>query len=83
MKKIVSYFLITLLLICLTSCALPETLHEHVTSDWQYNETYHWRTTVCIQGLCDFNIALEEHIDDNKDSHCDICKYLMENNQRR
>ncbi len=63
------------ILLGMTCIILPETFHEHVTGDWEYSDTHHWRITTCKDGLCDIDPLLEEHIDSDNNHICDVCSY--------
>ena len=75
MKKVLALILTAVLLIaCLSAC---ESVHEHKTSEWKFNQTHHWRTTTCSLQACDFNMAPEEHVDGDEDYVCDVCEYKL------
>ena len=50
--------------------------HEHILGEWQYDESYHWRSCECNWDMCDVDIS-GEHYDDDGNSVCDACGYEM------
>ena len=50
--------------------------HEHILGEWQYDESYHWRSCECTWDMCDVDIS-GEHYDDDGNSVCDACGYVM------
>lgn len=66
------------LAICLSLSALASCnslKHEHITLGWRFTETSHWRDSKCTWNVCDFNLIVEDHIDENNDNTCDVCGY--------
>ena len=77
MKKTLLLILtLTTILLCLAGC--DSFKHEHTKSDWKYTETEHWRVPECNRSDCvleDEVYDLGNHIDENGDHKCDVCKY--------
>lgn len=77
MKKILFYIVLMFSLLILFGCGIN---HQHTKSDWKYNETEHWRVPECDRENCNVEEVVYDfgkHIDDNLDSRCDICDYLI------
>ena len=78
MKKLLALCMtMGLCLCCLASCNFLK--HEHISGPWEYDEAQHWRSITCTWNKCDFNIAPENHYDNDKDDVCDACGYNMLN----
>ena len=75
MKKILSILICALM--CITffaGCNSSE--HKHTISEWQHNETEHWKEPVCGRNDCSVQAEVHEwgtHIDENYDGICDVC----------
>lgn len=72
-NKILNFALVFCLIIpcmfMLSACA-----HEHTFEEtWSYNETHHWHASTCEHS--DEVADMAEHVDDNHDDVCDVCKY--------
>ena len=53
--------------------ALTIALSSHVLSDWQNDETYHWKA--CVD--CDEVFRQSRHADKDTDGSCDDCGFVM------
>ena len=75
MKKTLTVVLITL--ICLVAFASCEKNCEHITGEWEHNETGHWQPIICSLNTCDLEeTPIYDHIDEDTDGVCDVCGYL-------
>lgn len=75
MKKLFAILICAIM--CVTLLASCDSLkHEHIKGEWEYNEEQHWQNVTCTWNKCDFNIASEDHVDENNDGVCDVCGYL-------
>ena len=46
--------------------------HDHIFStEWTYDEDYHWKNAICSHG--DQKDQLDLHSDDNNNGECDVC----------
>lgn len=77
-KKIVALISSAFLLVGCGSKNTSEdlTFHEHTFSNiWSKNEISHWHASTCEHK----NITkdLGDHVDENKDGKCDVCKYVF------
>lgn len=83
MKKIFSILLcVGMLLSLLAGCGGDEggenttqsTAHKHTyATEWSYNAESHWYQATCEHSTLQANFG--EHVDDNLDGACDICKF--------
>ena len=66
MKKTLTVVLITL--ICLVAFASCEKNCEHITGEWEHNETGHWQPIICSLNTCDLEeTPIYDHIDEDTD----------------
>ena len=68
------------LLLCFTACSFN--LHTHIKSEWKYNNNEHWKIQECDEDNCRINDEIYDfgvHVDDDNDSLCDVCSYLINN----
>ena len=79
MKKTLTVVLITL--ICLVAFASCEKNCEHITGEWEHNETGHWQPIICSLNTCDLEeTPIYDHIDEDTDGVCDVCGYKPDDN---
>ena len=86
MKKWLILILTVILILCFSSCnsqgqePVQDPEHKHTKSDWKHNETEHWRISVCDNEGCTSEeiYDLEDHIDNDNNSVCDVCSYAIE-----
>ena len=72
MKKLFAILICAIM--CVTLLASCDSLkHEHIKGEWEHNEEQHWQNVTCTWNKCDFNIASEDHVDENYDGICDVC----------
>ena len=78
MKRILSLALaIFSLMLGLVGC--DSSKHEHITGDWQYNESGHWQPIICSLNACNLEeTPISDHADENGDHKCDVCGYEIE-----
>lgn len=71
-KRILTAWIIILVgSLLLSSCSM---LHQHTFGEWQYNGSGHFQKCSCGYTISQ---SYSEHIDENRDDACDICRYLM------
>ena len=74
MKKLLSVVFTALLSIALfTAC--DSILHQHIEGQWEFNDSQHWQNVTCTWHICNINLVSYDHIDEDKDSFCDVCGY--------